>query len=85
MELYQRQLNFLESILTFHPEFMEIFSTEEQDIFRKYFLPDWDKTKDFRDYHRQITLADPTIENRATALLCRFIASHKVNHTGLLL
>jgi hypothetical protein len=84
MELYERQLNFVESILAFHPEFMKIFSADEQDTFRTYFLPDWDKVKDFKEYHRQITTADPMIEARATALLRQFIIAHKVNHTQLL-
>lgn len=84
MELYERQLNFIESILSFHPEFIEIFSSQEQDVFKTYFLPDWDVVRDFREYHRQITTADPDIEEHATTLLRRFIEAHQINHTGLL-
>ena len=84
MELYERQLNFLESILNFHPEFIEIFTPEEKQLFHTYFLPNWEQVADFKEYHQRITKIDPEIEKKATALLIKFLDAHEVHSTNLL-
>lgn len=38
-KIYENQLNYVESILYNHPEFIEVIKNEEMALFDKYFRP----------------------------------------------
>lgn len=85
IELYERQLNFVESMVEFHPESLGIFSAQEKELFERYFLPDWSKVDDFKEYYRQLISEDPSLPEKAATLMARFIKAHKVQNAESLL
>lgn len=84
LELYEYQLNAVEDLLSFHPDFIDVLTPEEQVVFRFYFLPDWDRVDDYRVYHAHLLQENPSIVEKATALLRKFLAAHRIDPRFLL-
>lgn len=78
LALYERQLNFVESMVHFHPDSLDIFAPEELAVFNRYLLPDWEAVFDYRDYYRQMLQDDPSLYEKAHELLTRYVLHHEV-------
>lgn len=85
LERYEYQLNAIESLIEFHPEFLDIFKDSEVELFKRYYLPDWDKTDDYREYYAQLLDKDPDILDKIRPLMNKFIAAHRIEDGDRLL
>lgn len=83
-DLYERQLNSIEDLLSFHPDYIGVLTPQEQYLFRKYFLPDWREVTDFWVYHERLVQDSPGIEDAATGVLSKFLTAHSVDPAYLL-
>lgn len=87
IKLYEQQTVFVENFVNedSHPEFIEVLNSEERKIFEYYFMPDWDKIKDFRDYYHKVTKEDPALEKHANQIFVKFLDKNGFRETKDLL
>lgn len=72
-EIYEHQLNGVEDLLSCDPKFIDVLTSEERVLFEKYFRPDWDKVKDFREYRKELNANNPDEEVQAQKVYEKFI------------
>lgn len=69
LSLYEKQTISIESWMDDHSCYLDVLTKKERVTFRYYFLPDWDKIKDYRKYYREITTKNPVLESKANKIL----------------
>ncbi len=78
LALYERQTTFVRTALDHEPELLNVFAKQEQELFIRYFLPDWMEEGHFVSYYTKIEQKEPELITDANDLLITFMDKNRL-------
>ena len=78
LALYERQTTYAHTVLDREPERLNVLTQQEQELFSRYFLPDWMEVGHFVSYYTKIEQEEPALISKANRLLVAFMDKNRL-------